>query len=461
MGGFFPHTGGSPSGYSVLPTSTFNTILDDIVADLNSQGGSVNGWSLHDDQRTGFTPLILPVHVGGLNNQTSNQIGIVATNGSAAITQTSYGSFQYFITGASGTQISWDQTNWYYCSAITSQVAATLDRNYTGTTLTGSTGHNWYEKSGAYIVLKCTSSQKTFYVLLARQVSYAVALRVQIFETWNAGTHTGTAGGPQESLRAFENGQGRAGTAALQYIFFALPDTFGLWLSGSPAESGVVKSDFFYAGNLTPLRVGDSTCLLQACTHQGLSGIGSTTSPALASTGSLGLLGGASCLRTIAGVQWVDPRAVDSYDNRTNYAVVPRGSPYFFGLDRTNLDDAAKFQFCEFDAYYGGLGGSGFDKNEGKRGELKYLKCPVSNPSGMHLASLGPADDGNTYLLLRMTGSPLIPGNPTSVNGDVLASGASASGFSYAVRTGTSGEVVVASVSAGFSPKWLMMPINL
>src|SRR5690606_28332629 len=207
MAGFFPHTGGSPSGYTALPTSTFATLLDNIVADI---GAGQNGWTLHDDQRSAFTPLILPCNVNGLN---ISGLGLVFTSGASSLAQTTYGRFKRnWIPGGgtTGTFISLDQSNWYYLSAIASQVAATLDRNYVGTTTTTTTGHNVYEKSGPYIVLKHTSSQKTFYVMLCRPVSYGAGLRVQVFEDWNTSTHTGTNGGPQEEMRCFEDGSGRA-----------------------------------------------------------------------------------------------------------------------------------------------------------------------------------------------------------------------------------------------------------
>src|SRR5690606_36791175 len=185
---------------------------------------------------------------------------------------------------------------------------------------------------------------------------------------------------PQEEMRCFEDGSGRAGTTILQYMLFLLPDAIGLWLGGSPSESGVVISDFFYAGNLDPLRVGDNTCLLQACTSTDLSGLAVDQGPAYTTASATNHIGGAAMFKNIAGQLWVDPRAVGSWTGGNEYCIVPRGFSYHFGVDRTNLDDAAKFQFCEMDAYWGGQGGTAFDKNEGKRGELRYLKCPVMNP---------------------------------------------------------------------------------
>ena len=456
MAGFFPHTGGAPAGYSALPVSTFATILDDLVADI---GAGQNGWTLFDDQRVGFTPLILPCNVCGLN--LSGQ-GLVFTNGAATLGQVSYGRFRRnWITGGgtTGSFISVDQVNWYYLAAIATQVAATLDRNFTGTTTTTATGHNVYEKSGPYIVLKCTSSQKTFYVLLCRPMSYGIGLRVQVFETWNAGTHTGTNPGPQEEMRCFEDGQGRSGATKLQYLFFPLPDVLGLWLRGAPSEGGVVNADFFYCGNLTPLRVGDTTCLISACTNQDLSGISVYPNIAYNATGRVG---GASMFRNIAGVTWVDPRAVASYLDDSSYSIVPRGSSYHWGIDRTNLDDSAKFQFCELDAYFAGSSGNGFTQNEGKRGELKYIKVPVMNPSGMGLASLGPADDGNTYILFRSSGSPTIPALPTTYNWDGIYNVIVGGGFCWGQRNGSLGEVYFAANNyILFNTLWMMMPINL
>jgi hypothetical protein len=457
VSGFFPHTGGSPSGYTALPASTFDDLLDDIVADV---GAGQNGWTLHDDQRTAFTPLVLPCNVNGLNML---NMGMVFTSGASTLTQTTYGRFRRnWIPGVGGTYISPNQTDWYYLSAIASHVAATLDRNYVGTTTTTATGHNIYEKSGPYIVLKHTSSQKTFYVLIARPVSYGIGLRVQVFEAWNAGTHVGTNGGPQEEMRCFEDGNGRSGTTALQYMLFLLPDALGLWLSGSTSEAGANNSDFFYAGNLNPLRVGDNTCLIQACTHQDLSGIKVDANPGYNALTATNRIGAAPMFQNISGQTWNDPRAVASWTGANEYAIVPRGFSYQFGLDRTNLDDGAKFQFCELDAFWTGPVGAGFDKNEGKRGELRHLKVPVMNPSGLHLASLGPADDGNTYILFVTSGPNNASAAPTTYQGDVVYNAAPFSGFAWSWRTGSLGQVVVAANTyTAFLSRWFMLPINL
>lgn len=460
MAGFFPHTGGSPSGYTALPATTYATILDDIVADLNSQAGNVNGWTLHDDQRTGFTPLVLPCNVSGLNIINN---GIIFTNGSAAISQTTNGRFRRnWISGISGTYISPNQVDWYYCSAIASQVAATLDRNYVGTTLTTTTGHNIYERSGPYIVLKHTSSQKTFYVLICRPVSYGISLRVQVFESWNSVTHVGTNGGPQEELRALVDPTGIATSSSLlRYLLFLLPDAIGLWVSGDPALAGD-QSDFFYAGNLNPMRVGDNTCLIQACSNQDLSGIEVFCTPQFDAAAAGNLVGGASMFKNIAGSMWNDPRAAASYNVACNYVVAPRGLGYMWGFDRTNLDDSAKFQFIEMDAYYSAGTSAGFSKNEGKRGELRYVKCPVMNPTGMNLASLGPADDGNTYILFGVTGANTASAVITTLGGEGNYSNAQESGFAFSYRTGTTGALyAVTSTSFAMCQRWFMMPINV
>jgi hypothetical protein len=448
VAGFFPHTGGSPSGYTALPQTTYATILDDIVADVTAQAGT-NGWSVFDDQRSGYTPLVLPCNVAGLNWSQ----GITFTNGSQTISYGTYGRFKRsWLVGSA--QVSTDQANWYTINALTNQTSGTLDRNFTGT---GGAFHQAYEKSGPYIVLKCTSSQKTFYVLLARPVSIGISLRIQIFETWNASTHVGSNGGPMEELRAWEDGTGGTTALPLQYMLFLLPDVFGLWC-GSPGAGG--QSDFFYAGNLNPLRVGDGTCLLQACSNQDLSGIYPSLSPAYNSGGSA--IGGASVFRNLAGALWVPPTTNGSYALSNNYIIYPRGFYYAFGVDRTNLDDAAKFQFCEMDAYWGGASGAGFDKNEGKRGQLRYLMCPVMNPSGLHLASLGPADDGNVYVLFRTTYPQQVQSGIASYSTqDAIYNAAAASGFAFSSRTGNLGEVYANNSTTGAFTRWFMMPTNL
>jgi len=457
MAGFFPHTGGYPSGYTALPVSTFSTILDDIVADV---GTGQNGWTLHDDQRSGFTPLVWAANVAGANYASGNLTNISFTASSQAISQTTSGRFRrnWIIGGGTtGTFISTDQTNWYYLSALASQVAGTLDRNYTGGT---AQNHLVYEKSGPYIVLKCTSSQKTFYVLIARPVSYGISLRLQVFESWNAGTHVGTNGGPMEELRAYEDGTGRAGTHRLQYLLFLLPDVLGLWVSGYAADGGTYLADFFYTGNLNPLRVGDNTCLVQACSHQELSGIYPSTNATYSTANNR--TGTAPMFKNIGGEMWTNPAAAFSFNDNCGYMLFPRGASYVFGIDRTNLDDGAKFQFCEMDAYYCGAANNGFTANEGKRGELRHLKVPVMNPSGLHLASLGPADDGNTYLLFKVSGPQQLVTAITSLMGDTVYNSNAASGFYFNWRNGTLGDLNVATSNyQTMGTRWFMMPINL
>ena len=486
MAGFFPHVGTYQAGYTSLPSSTQATILDNIVADV---GAGVNNWTVWDDQRSAATPLVVNANQGWLNvNNTYGQFTF--TNGSSTFSQTNCRFPRDVNLGV--TQISMDQTNWYTINTVNNggsaglgaslSLTGVLDRNFTGTSTT--TGRP-FVKMPKYVVLKCTSTQKTFYVLIG-QVGYGDPVRLQVFETWDATAHTGTNPGPQETMRAY-NWYG-PGTRRIQYILWLLPDAFALWTSGLPGEianganqptganflaNGVAIpwADFFYAGNLSPYRSGDNTCLVQACTNQELSGIyvtqGVYNSTLAAMCDSFN--GGAPMMYALNGSKWRDPAPgiVSTFPGHNVYSLWPRGPAYFYGPDRTTLDEAGKMQYCEVDAYQVGQVNNGLYVSEGRRGEVRYLKYPIHNPSGQNLISYGASDDGNVYICVRTT-YPFVYGNYTGLrdttdttNADVANYNA-LSGFAHTNRNGNFGELLCAPSYLNVRiPRFFLMPINI
>jgi hypothetical protein len=448
MAGFFPHTGGSPQGYTALPVSSFANILSDIVADI---GSGVNGWTLYDDQRSG-TPLVVPFACTGYVTGLVSANGTTMTNGSSAISQGNNNAMRFARCIAPGvTQISSDQSNWYTINAANANgYQATLDRNYTGTSISPGRA---YTKTGGYVVLQCTSQQKTFYVLLARGASYGDLLFVQVYETWNASTHVGANPSTMEIMRGFSSQQ--SSTSKIQYILWALPDALGLWTSGDPSFSGV--ADFLYVGNLTPYRVGDTSCLLFACSNMDYSGLNAYYATSI--TDANNTVGCAEIWKSISSTMWSN--SVIQHPCMTTLS--PRGYSYLDDFTRTSLDDAARFQYCDVDAYQSAKPSStGMVGNEGKRGDVKYLKYPIMNPSGLHLASFGPSDDGNTYVMIRCD-FPGSVGNNTPPSGDVY-NGYSASSFAFASRTNSStsiGEVILYTYFPVCTFRFFLMPVNL
>lgn len=464
MGGFFPHTGLPNSGFTSLPACTYNSVLDDIVTDV---GSGVNGWTLFDDQRSNTTEAAW-ANVYGWNWTANSLRAVSITNGTASLVMPSTsltGRFQSGEYNVGFTQITLDNgANWYGIASITNQYTMTLDRNYTGTTLS-SAQQPIYIKVNGYIVLKCTSSQKTFYVKIFRMMSYWYSLRFQVFETWNAATHTGTVGGPQETIRFSPT----AATATATLYLFLLPDVFAAW-----------SNDLFYAGNLIPYRTSDGNALIQACSNQVLSGIGvSSTWQGAASNYYLN--GGASCLRNINGTTWANNWGQWGMNLDNKYMIAPRGVDYLWQMDRPQLDDRGSMQFAEWDAYHSYYGGSSMTAShgawEGKRGELRYLRAPMMSPSVMHQATLGPADDGNTYILLRCLQPEPSQNSNFYAAGDIDSTDSSSAtpinynAFSQAFRAlavsstlgGTySDDLIIRSYQQTvFSRRFFLLPINL
>lgn len=487
MGGFFPHLGNIPTqGYTTLPCTTFNAALDDIVNDL---GVGVNGWTLYDDQR-GIQGLMTWPWNGGWNssyysNQQKDWWYFISgsPNVGWGYTYNGSGQSQYSDAGRANwdfginsiTQLSWDNgANWYGVLSVQSYQDFKLDRNYTGSTYSG--GATCYMMVEGYIVLKCTSSQKNFYLKISRPKSFGSRFLVfQVFETWNASTHTGTGGGPRESVRAYSNATIRTGTSTVMMILFFLPDAFAMWSCGDlAAVSGGQTSDLYYCGNLTPLRSNDNTCVIQVCTNQDFSGIGvncisplfNNNTAGRGSPGNYPIVGAAMLMRNLQGTLWWDNTSKNAAPFTNMYSIVPRGMDYIYDVSRTNFDESAKMQFTEYDAYHSGTYNNGNVENEGKRGELKYIKSPIMNPSGLHLASLGPSDDGNTYMCIHNSN----PWADTQYNGNYPYEGGyatpqatSLTGWAYTQRVGSIGNLGTgpAAVSPVFFRTKFLLPINL
>ena len=501
MPGFFPHTNLQTSAYTPLPKTTADTILTDIVGDV---GAGVNGWTLWDDQRTNLTDLYyVPMGFGSPDhvfyypsNYTYAYWAFMNGQANATGTNQSYVGFYasayrvmqtYAISGSgnpSGSQITVDGTNFYTVVGLnpgvtnTSPCVITMDRNFAqgSTNVYAIRAKNW-----GYIVLKCTSAQKTFYVKITRPASYADGLMVKAYETWDNVGHSGTIGGPSEILRTHNTNVGVKGSDTLRYVLWLLPDVFALWLGGDPLNGNPAGklSDFMYIGNMSPYRAGDTDCLIQACSNQEYSGVCATAGTTLPS-------GGAACLRGLSGQTWVDPTLTPAnsttyqgqafilggYTGGPRYAIWPKDSIWINNPWRGSFDNFGRFQISDVEAYSAEAcsNGSGNPQgNEGKRGDLKYLKYPSFNPSGFHLVQFGPADDGNTYVVVKVD-FPIMTFTtpytsyyrPTAPGGANVAGGLPVqSGWAFGNKVYTSGEIGNGGGALLFVPNYFLMPTNI
>jgi hypothetical protein len=443
---FFPHVGGASTAYNPLAETTFDSILDSIVLDV---GAGQNGWTLYDDQRTLGTTNFIQAYgnYGGVEGPAGGTTALTnwTTGTSAAPNSSNWASAAGNNAGtelyAGRTQIALSSSNnngWYTVNSTASLIGGlwnfTLTTNFTGSTYSNGP---YFVKLQKYIVLRSTGSlNKTYYMLLARPDSACDILRVQAWETWTSGSATGTVAGPMEIMRGTETcdtvnftsgtGAGSWGGMPVKYMLWLLPSgVFGLWAGlGSCITNAQPRSDFCYAGPLdtTGVTGSDSNAVVFVCSNTQLSGFGAWPQTAYNQTFSQGTLGGntsaARCLRTLAGEAWSMPISganstrPNGWNPNNQYTLWPRGMPYFWATDRAQLDQGGRVQYTEFDLYQVGgnsLGqgvnswnpsGSAF--NEGKRGTLAYLKCPITNPSGLHLVTIGAGPDALNYVMFKV-----------------------------------------------------------
>lgn len=487
MAGFFPHMNGNPTEFVALPETTYSGVLDSIVADV---GVGINGWTLYDDMRVSGVnfPIAAYGNVGGVDSVTAVAWGAFSSGSALPLTASywspsagnSIGADQY----PGRTQISVDKVNWYTIADRARYIGGrwtfSLDRPYAQSTVSGVP---YFVKMTKYIVLKCTSLKKSFYVLLARPDSACDILRVQIFEDWDNVNHVGTNGSNMEIMR----GTGYPDIAywdnnwdnqPVKYMLWLLPDVFGLWASFGTAPVGVdvnVYADFCYAGNLdtTGIRDSDPGALVWGCTHMRLSGFGvlygQLWNQAMTANSMNGNVGGLRCLRTLQGEYWSMPlpgtgSRPNGWNVSNQYALSPRAMTYHHRVDSGLLDLGGRVQFTEFDVYQTGMSAGTMMFNEGKRGMMRYVKCPVNNPSGCHLVTLGPAEDGNTYIIFRVS-PPFRYAMYNSLASGDIEDVSKVSSFAYSAKyTGSSanlGEIYIPSPSDVILFRWFMMPINL
>lgn len=460
---FHPHTGGLLSGFIALPMTTFDTILDSIVADVAAAiaAGKANGWTLHDDQRAPAGIVVVPVCHGG-HNTPANPNATLTAGATALVVAAPSRIGRHWLPGvteinvSSGTPLFTPSGAWGTVSAIASDTAATMAVGWPNATLIAAASRTMIEKAFGFVVLKCTSAQKNFYVRIIRPKSYADALRYDVWETWDAATHTGTNPSNQEILRAYDTRF--TGAKQLQYILWLMPDSIGLWAGADPGNiTGTNYWDLFYAGNMSPVRAGDSNALVHGCSNQELSGWAPASSSGALITDSDGSM---QVLREVgAGSVWQAlPSSFTPLPALATFS--PRAPIYCEDPYRPLLDDTNRLAMSEIDIYQAGGRAYG-GNNEGRRGAMRYFRVPCGNPSNNHLVTFGPAEDGRIYVLVRAS-YPFWRGSANTLTFDTNSSNSyPATAFGWGYRAPNYNEVSSGITAFYAISRWFLLPVDL
>lgn len=423
MAGFFPHVGNCPGGYTPLPVVPVTGFLDSLVNDLTSSaGGGVNGWTLYDDMRgagTGSTVYPSLFTQWGYTNAPGTSYGAVSMSWTAITgSQSAVGRYDYGFHWAycinydqtNPTPISWDKTNWYnayYRGGGANMSTATLDRNFAQTSRNS---QFVFTKVDKQVVFRCSGSYKTFYVWMGQRLDVAGTpiIYTRVYEAWDSGTHTGTTGSAMEHTRVFLTGQPPM-SATMQYMAWFLPDAFGLWTYGRDIREqslGSRYATFTYIGLLSQSNPADTDGLIFATSDTSYSGMCTMSDVCITSnpdSTSRITFGGAQCLRTRSGVAWASatssPAVGINLDNQ--YQIVPRNRWCGANFGGPAIDAAGRVHLAHMDAFHVSPPLNPWI-GEGIRGTLKHVKCPVTNPNGLPLATVGPFNDGNSYVLLNV-----------------------------------------------------------
>jgi hypothetical protein len=467
---FHPHLGSPQSGYTVLPAATYDTLLDSIVADVAAAvaAGNANGWSLWDDQRVlsdigygaGIYPIVSTVP-GGYSYGASNSYGWTATNGNAYIAcGVGYDSARTTHAYRAGwSQISLGPNGpWYSVTGTPNNYTINISPVWAGGAQTAA--KNIYEQAAGYIVLRCLSAQKTFYVQFIRPKTYGDILRYRVWETWDPATHTGTVGGNYEILRGAWGQHGSAGAGSISYCLFLLPDAIALWAMSASFE------DLMYAGNLLPAVAGDTNALVHMCTNQILSGWGAA--PSVDGTANRPA-GGVQVLRQSTGLSgaW---SCLPQADPTPHYLVgtfSPRGWSYAENVRRQLIDTKGNVRMIPADILGPQCLSIGESEDVLRRGEVRHLRLPAGDPSYMRFLTFGPApEDGHTYVMLRTTYPFQLTYQLASIQFDASSSVPIGSGFARNLgglsNIGVRNEINVGTGTTlcGFS-RFFLMPIDI
>jgi len=475
MAGFYPHIGSITRDFTTLPLIEGTGVLNAIVTDI---GAGVNGWTIYDDMRnqTGSMPIYYAFANGVFKQDTTTRtFAWTSTSGSSNIYGYQPYGFNpaYAIVMDPGRQdISFDGTNWYtayYSAWPNNYVSATLDRNFAQ----ASTQTQYLQmRSKSYLVLKCSSSIKDFYVQISAMNSPTL-LYTRVWESWNSATHVGTNGGQTEILRGYAEMIGNS-TVQHRAIFFFYPDACLIWWGGVHG-SGSWAQSMMYAGNLdtTGIRAADTGALWAGWSDTSYSGFSQTGGNVWATMWQF--WGGSQCLRTLNGETWSDATGFHTWNKTTHtncYQFVPRGKTYIHNIFNPGVDRASRVLFCDVDIYQGGITSDGttcglFNAHEGRRGVLRYLKVPITNPMDMDYCVFGPAQDGNSYIMIRTImnwGGIPGPNAPGWTNLDFgHSSNYSPSSFSLPpVACGVSGvgqSAGIAATANGVMFRYFLMPL--
>lgn len=340
----------------------------------------------------------------------------------------------------------------------------------------GYSTQNLYRISRA-IVLKCNSVTQPFYVFIQEGGNAAIGLIVTVYETWNNVTHTGTNPSASEWMRLYDsvgpaNQTYQYTTASscrdienvkCQYILSLQNDFLALWVGVDPATATYGNNggagDLVVVTNVTALRPTDVSCtaFISSCCYG---------SGRFVSAGNVGLtlianpMGLVQMLRSLAGAVW-----------QSGYMPVPKSMPYFYDPYRAASDINGAFEFCDMEVIQGSQSGIAPSATDLKRGDIPYLKMPMSLPTAhqQQFSYVKPDSSVELYMLIwlpPLSGEVNYSQNGVSemdVNLAVNAQnagrcGGNQGGLYYGSRgAGTVNGFVMAGVM--FRPHWILIPI--
>lgn len=432
---FFAHLGnnytyGQPTGsigYVVYPTPTVTGVLDTIVADLSAatSSGTNNGWSLFDDLRTGSFTGVLP-----LVNTWSGIVGeynsIAWTFTTNSITSTAYYTYgrryEYSISAISGvnTTCSADLVNWvgmYAYGTVGNYTTGVMDRPWPGATVTTP---NIYQRVEQWIVLKHTGGQKTFYILMGVPTNRwgGPTLYMMPMEAWDTGTRLPDNGRPQappmETTHYYDSSYPptSGSTMRTQMMVWFLTDAFAIWTGGMVSYRVPTMASFTYVGSLDTSEVRsvdtDALCFIPGQTWY--SGLNAASAAQVQNNAAADDQGGGAiqCLRNLNGDPWITPvgQKMTSTYHKNTYQVWPRARPYSWCIDANVIESDGRLVYTEFDVYHGSSNtGAGLYERwgsavEGRRGKLRYVRCPLNNPNHQEFNTVS-GSDGRTYMYFR------------------------------------------------------------
>lgn len=461
---YYLHTG--RAGELAMPfqsgdNAAVTGILDQIVADI---GAGVGQWSLYDDLRADANKI---VRTGYLTFASSgNTAGAYSVAASTTLHPASSTARELSL----GSEISQVAAGaWRTITAIGGTGATgTINAAFSATPGNGAAVYTRHRG----IVLRCNSALRDFFILIRETNNGRMPITLQVYETWDPVTHTGTVGGPEDWMRARFNGAETyfwgttlvgsvdPKTKKVQYVLLLKDESFTLWLSGDPAEgtvsaAGPVLSDLIHIGHLHEQTYANDD---YAIVHLPTTTYHSRAAQLNVGATAVQSAGCATVMRTLGGGSaWPD-----------NYKVDPQVDPYFMDPGRANYDYDGRFVATPFSLVCLSMAGLNSPFGiEVVRGTIRDILCPVSTPD-IHFGRKQIEVTPGTFvehLLLSVAGnsdSASATANTGSYEVEGIAAAAAASSrHQNAWGWGSKqGGYQTGAACMFMKPRWFLLPLN-